>query len=1048
MIKAPALALLLIPLALGSAHAQTPTGTIAGVVIDQTGAALADARVDIVNRHTGQRRTLVTFADGHYSAAALPAGLYQVTVEAVAFKRLEREATVEAGTTTTVDLTLEVGAMTERVTVAGAQPLIRRDHHEVGGLVTRDQIEALPLNGRNFLELAKLEPGVTNPARLADGRTFVSSLGGGLQTIPRIGATRVTVDGASISTPGTVGVLLQVSQDVVQEFQISTVNFDLTTSLTSNGAINIVTRSGGNAYQGAGFYFHRDHHLAAYPGLSRDPRNSNPFFERGQFGAYVGGPVRKDRAFFFASYERTDQTGAVSVQPLDEFAPLGGIFSSPYAGNQFNGRVDVQLHRNHNAFARYTQDGNSTLAAGMGTLPSGWVRRINQLDQGLAALTSVLSPRLVNDVRFSYFSSDLPVRAASSEDCPNCFGLGEPRITVADAGITFGGAARSSTAGHRYQLTENLVWQIGNHSLRLGFDWEHGEITGFQDGPLLGQITVFSPRRVRQDAPQLPLPASFTTREDILQLPLRSFSIIVGPGTVLWPGFRKQRVVDLYRLYAGDTWRPRPRLTLNYGLGWSYEPNALSYDLTKPALLAPILGADGLKPPTARTRNFAPTLGFAWTAASDGKTVVRGGAGRYFDPAGSTSAFNLLGERYLLSPLGTGNLTQSGSNILHEGRALDFTSPTNFTGAQLLAILPGIRAGLLQSIDPNNRDFSVRNIDRTKEGENLYDPSYHTPYGLHASLGVQRELARGLVLSADVAWKKFVHTYINGIDYNRWNSASGPVISRCSAEQRDDVDAICSNGSMFFDTTIGRARYLGLLVRAEKRFSRGNQFLASYALSSFVGTNGTGTGTSENAGGRVFGFNNDNWFENYGPLPTDQRHVLNLSGFVELPWRLQLAVSVSAYSAPPFAPYVSGVDFNGDGTINDLLPGTTVNQFGRGLGKDDLARLVDDYNRQFALKRTLGGQVAPFLQLPDDYSFNDGFFTQDLRLTRTFSHGLRGARAAVFAEVFNLLNTPNLVGFGSNLRTPGSFGQPTARSSQVFGSGGPRAFQLGARLTF
>ena len=133
---------------------------------------------------------------------------------------------------------------------------------------------------------------MTNPARLADGRVFVSSLGGGLQTIPRIGSTRVTVDGASISTPGTVGVLLQVSQDVVQEFQISTVNFDLTTSLTSNGAINIVTRSGGNAYHGSGFYFHRDHHLAAYPGLSRDPKNADPFFERHQFGS----PCRRPAA--------------------------------------------------------------------------------------------------------------------------------------------------------------------------------------------------------------------------------------------------------------------------------------------------------------------------------------------------------------------------------------------------------------------------------------------------------------------------------------------------------------------------------------------------------------------------------------------------------------------------------------------------------------------------------------------------------------------------------------------------------------------------------
>ena len=338
--------------------------------------------------------------------------------------------------------------MTESVTVAGTQPLIRHDHHQVGGVVTRDQIERLPLNGRNFLELAKLEPGVTNPARLADGRVFVSSLGGGLQTIPRIGSTRVTVDGASISTPGTVGVLLQVSQDVVQEFQIATVNFDLTSSLTSNGAINIVTRSGGNAYHGSGFYFHRDHHLAAYPGLSRDPKNADPSFERHQFGSHAGGPLRKDRAFFFGSFERADQVGVASIQPTDEFAPLGGIFPSPYVGNQVNARVDVQLHRNHNAFARYTYDRNNTFAnVGPSSLPSGWSRRINQADQGLAALTSVLSARIVNDVRFSYFSSDTPVTPASSEDCPNCFGLGEPRATVADVGLTFGGRGNGFGGG-------------------------------------------------------------------------------------------------------------------------------------------------------------------------------------------------------------------------------------------------------------------------------------------------------------------------------------------------------------------------------------------------------------------------------------------------------------------------------------------------------------------------------------------------------------------------------------------------------------------------
>lgn len=608
MIKASPLGLLLLMLALGSASAQTPTGTIAGFVTDRTGAALTGARVDIVNRHTGQARTLTTSVDGVYSAAALPSGIYQIFVEAVAFKRLEREASVEMGTTTTVDLTLELGEMIERLTVAGTQPLIRHDHHQVGGVVTRDQIENLPLNGRNFLELAKLEPGVTNPARLTDGRVFVSSLGGGLQTIPRIGSTRVTVDGASISTPGTVGVLLQVSQDVVEEFQISTVNFDLTSSLTSNGAINIVTWSGSNAYQGSGFYFYRDDHLAAYPGLRRDLGNPNPSFERHQFGSYSGGPLRKDRAFFFGSFERTDQVGVVSIQPIDEFAPLGGIFPSPYVGNQFNARVEVQLHPKHNALARYTYDRNSAFAIlGPPSLPSGWSRLINQADQGIAGLTSVISPRIVNDLRFAYFSTPVDTTSTTSDDCGNCFGLGATRTTVQN-GIAFGIAGGSSSAGRRYQVTESLVWQKGNHSLRAGFDWEHNKSRAFVVARS-GEITVFPPSVVRQEAPEIPLPASFTTVEDILQLPLRSVSITVGAGAILWPGFREQRVTDLYRLYFGDTWRAVPRLTLNYGLGWSYEPNALSHDLKKPALLTSILGVDGLKPPTAKTRNSSPTLG-------------------------------------------------------------------------------------------------------------------------------------------------------------------------------------------------------------------------------------------------------------------------------------------------------------------------------------------------------------------------------------------------------------------------------------------------------
>ncbi len=256
-----------------------------------------------------------------------------------------------------------------------------------------------------------------------------------------------------------------------------------------------------------------------------------------------------------------------------------------------------------------------------------------------------------------------------------------------------------------------------------------------------------------------------------------------------------------------------------------------------------------------------------------------------------------------------------GSSVLNsQGRPLDFmNTPTRFTGANLLTILPGIRADLTRKLNPDNRDFTFRNIDVNKTGQNLSDPSYETPYALHFSLGAQRELAYNVVLSVDLVWRRFLHTFIPDIDYNRSNRIpQGPVIPTCSASQRNDVTAVCSAGSITFDSTAGIAEYKGLLVRLEKRFSRRTQFLASYALSSFKGSNATaGLG-----GVQATGFNNDNWFENYGPLPAAMRHILNLSGFVDLPWRFQIACSLSAYSRPPLSVFVNGIDFNGDGTFN------------------------------------------------------------------------------------------------------------------------------------
>ena len=1029
-------AAVLVWLLIGPPALQVPTGAVAGSVVDASGAVLAGATVTVTHRDTPQSRVVTSSASGVYVVPGLPPGTYLISVEAARFKKTEHLVTVEAGTTTTANVRLEVGNVGETVTVDAVQPLIDRTHHQVAGVVTRAQIENLPLNGRSFFELAKLEPGVTSPTRGAFNRTFVSVLGSGLATIPRIGYTRATVDGAHIGSVGATGTGLQVSQEAVLEFQLSTAGFDLATGATTNGAVNIVTRSGGSEVHGSGFYFYRDHHLSAYPGLTFDPGNPDPFFRRQQFGTTLGGPLGSDRRFFMASYEHNHQRGITSVRPtVPEFTSFGGLFPTPLFGDLLTARLDARLTSTHQVFARYTFDRSDTFSGA--TLPSAWNRAEGRTHQIMGALTSVWGTHVVNEFRLSYFAPSATTRPPTEDDCPDCFGLDHPRVVISDAALTFGRASHQVFDTRRFEVGNTVTWQRGAHLLRAGLGWEHGLSRASTSGALA--ITLWSPVQVRSRDSTVPLPGSFETISDFLRLPLRSLETSIGPESIPERGFRPTRVLDLFRVYAADTWRLHPRFTMNAGVAWMYEPNALNYDLTKPAWLAPLVGPGGLHPPRPPQNNVTPAAGFSWTLSRDGRTVLRGGAGRYFDPLATSNGTNLGNERLFLSPLGSARLQVTGAHIVVNGQTLAAFQqrPSSFSGADLLAILPDRLRQLGAAYDPDNRDFSVRTIDLLKTATNLYDASYATPSAWHVSVGLQREIGQSVVIGADFVWKRFTNTFINGIDYNRWLSST-PVIAPCSATQRQDVTAACSNGPIYFDTTIGRARYRGLLVRAERRLSRGRQWLASYAYGSYVGTNGTGTATAEMTGGRVFGFNNDDWYENYGPLPTDLRHVLNLSGLASLPWQLQLAFSVSAYSRPPFSAYVGSRDFNGDGTTNDLLPGSRVNQFGRGLDETDLVRLVGEYNLKY----------APALELPASYSFDDAFFTQDVRVSRSFRLGAGSARVSLLFEVFNLFNTENLAGYSGNLSNPTAFGQPSARFTQVFGSGGPRAAQLGARLTF
>ena len=1037
-----------------AALAQAPTGSIAGVALDPAGAAVPGARIVITNTTTGFVRNITTTEQGDYSAPALPAGSYQVTAEATGFQRVVRGAEVEAGSTTTVELSLPVGDVTQQVTVEGAAPQIRYDTHTVGGVVTRSRIDGLPINGRGFLELAKFEPGVQAPVRASGNRTMLPVLGSPIRQSGS--ATRVAVDGGSIVMVGWAGSGMGYSQEVVQEFQISTVGFDLSTGITGSGAVNVVTRSGGNALHGDGFFFFRDHQLAAYPVLERSDFTPDPFFQRRQFGGALGGPIRKDRVFVFGAYERNEQRGVFgTLLRTPEFTPLSRITPTPTFGNQHSVRFDGRLSNRHTAFLRHSHDGVRAFGPSFTSVvtgesyPTNWGRQRAWADQTVLGLTSVLRANVVNDLRFSYFFVSAADAPPSEQDCPGCLGIGAPQITVQNDGIMIGNSLSFDVLGRRWHLNDAVAWQKGAHRIRFGGEWEYtrGGRTDVNNEPVA--MTLFSPQEVRAynarpgtpAALRIPLPASFLTVADILELPVRNFMVGIGDARTPQKDFGHTRIAQMFHVFYQDTWRLHSRLTFNYGLAWTQE-TPLNYDLRKPAYLAPLLGQDGLDPTRKNWTNFSPLAGLAWSPTTTGKTVIRAGAGIYYD---FDIAFGLSDpDRVSLLPRGAGRRNYPGSGIpnpsasipgVPQGTSLDLPNPSFFTGARLMELLPGIRADQARRRgDANNRDFSVTNMEADKQAANqLLPESAPNPYSIHGNIGFQRELARDLVLSADFAYRHFVRTGSN-FDSNRFfRRPLGPVIPECVGEQRNDPKALCSVGPINVAQRFGRAKYKGLLVRADKRLSKGWQLLGSYAYSTNVGS-----GAPSNL---------DNFFENYGPLDRDVRHLLNVSGIVQLPKRFQLGFGVTYQSRSPFSPRLNNLDLNGDGTTNDLLPGTPRRRLNRDLGQDELRRLVEDFNRNWAGLRDARGANIPAIRLPDSFHFDDSLFTKDLRLSRAFTFRERW-KLTLIGDVFNLLNISNLTDHGVNLRNPATFGQPTGRVTQVFGSGGPRAFQLALKVSF
>jgi hypothetical protein len=1077
----------------GPASGQIMSAAIKGRVIDSSDAAIAGATVVVRQKQIGAQRVAETQPDGLYRVESLGPGEYEMEVIRPGFGPEVYGLTLRAGDFLTVNFRLEVAQLTETVVVKEISGINTSDF-TLEGHVARFQIENLPLNGRNFLELARLEPGVSAVSVANPG-----GLGNNYQRVSFAGAqyleTRVSVDGATVADRINGGTAQNFSQETVQEFQVASFNFDLATGTTGSGAVNIITRQGSNAVHGTSFFYYRDHRLSAYPGLRRDPNNATPFFARRQSGFSLGGPFVKDRLFWFTNLEHNDQDGVFAVansHPI--FSKFDLVQPSPLTFNLFNVRFDGSLNNKHTGFLRASLDKNDSVAppGSAVVMPSNWFTARTEAGQIHGAFTSVVTAGFIADLRFSHSYLNNDLNAVTVRECTvpvACIGVGVPDIMIFDAPsfrighhVTVPKTMRSRT----YQLVNNLTWQHAAHRLRFGGEWEHLRLSGDHSLYEAPQIMLWGPTDLQQTPglqqlfDRLPVTLKDTaagppTISDVLQLPLRGF--MIGIGNPMQPGpyhHEQASRPDLLRFHLVDGWTVRRDLTLTFGLAHLRRSNIYNQDLPRPAYLSPLIGTD-LRPPRGGMNSFEGSAGLAWSVRGNEATVIRAGAGLYHD---ELNFFRPFLERGPLGPAGNGRVIIDGSVV-----GLTFLSgPTGFTGRDLLALLPDIRSTLSAKLGDGSNP-ALTGIEVIKQGDRIFDTNHTTPYAVHVNAGIQQKLASNLIISADFVSRRFVHFGgfhgVFQLDRNRFNrprvtgvnSSTGqvsfvrdPVIPLCTPAQATALapEDQCSTGPINIYESGANYSYQGLHVKLDGRVSSRLQLTAGYALAGNTGFNEF--------------VDYDDFSRAYGNMADQRRHRLTLSGIYDVPEyrgksrvaqvlfnRWSVAFISQTESSPPLDTMLTGLDLDGDGISRTLLPGTTRhNTLGRGLSESRLRELVAQYNAGVEARtlrvtnadntvtvirpRTPFNQVIQPITLPEHFSNGDSFITQDLRLTRRIELG-ETSRLSLIGEVFNAFNIANVSGHG-NVLNQVNYGQPRDRAGQVFGSGGPRAFQFAARLQF
>jgi hypothetical protein len=761
------------------------TGSIQGNVTDQSGAFVAGSKVTITEKSTGRVITATTTSSGAYASGALTPGEYTVRVEAPGFKTTEVALVVEVGVTATGNVKLQIGEVAQVVELQADTVQVNTEQATVQGVIDTEQIENLPINGRNFLDLAQLEPGV----QIQDGGNFDPTKKGfsSISFGGRFGRTaRIEVDGLDVSDE-TVGTTTQdIPASAIQEFQIGESMLDLSTELTSSGSVNVTTRSGTNAYHGQAYEAFRNHDLDADL-----PGGTAPFFQRNQLGGNLGGPVKKDKLFLFGDGERTSQAFVEPVLAAPPFQSDTGGFASPFKEAEVVGRADWQITNKYKLFYRFSYNSNNDVAA---FVPSSFQPMDNiTYTRDHAVGLDFSSGTFTHSIRFGYMkffnhiASGVTATTPYTPSSPIELAIGSDPLCIGLAPIAFCSGqpflAPQATPQSDHQVKYDGSKALGTHILRYGGGYNHiqgGGFAGFlADGPSVNA----------------PISATLTCGSACLSggvanaLNYPALNVLLGNGqgfstTEKSFGFAGGGLGPDNRVswYIGDSWKLRPNLTMTYGLRYVRDTGRTDSDLAPiPALdqfdnqFYHNLGARVRDP----GKNFAPQLGFAWDPTKSGKTVIRAGAGLFYE---NSIWNNVLFDRPARLQTGTFLGFQPACSN-GSPQALPFTTSINLAavcGAPIFQVQSQIATleaefhsfALAQGAGPNGSFIGTSLSDTGPNGSstNLFAPDYQTPRSLQMNVGIQHEFGKGMVFTADYLRNISTHTLL-AVDTNHVGDA-------------------------------------------------------------------------------------------------------------------------------------------------------------------------------------------------------------------------------------------------------------------------------------